>query len=97
MPERGDGEMPKEIVRSSTHSVFDVAIRWGRDSNDVQIATALAPDSTFDLKALVDGWYENPETRPETVGLWADLTRSDINRLIRLLRKARDTAFGADA
>jgi hypothetical protein len=30
-------------------------------------------------------------------GVWATLDRHGINRLIRLLRKARDSAFGADA
>ena len=30
-------------------------------------------------------------------GVWADLDRAGINRLIRILRKARDAAFGADA
>lgn len=29
--------------------------------------------------------------------LWTYLERPSVNRLIRLLRKARDTAFGADA
>lgn len=30
-------------------------------------------------------------------GLWADLDRQGVNRLVRILRKARDSAFGADA
>lgn len=30
-------------------------------------------------------------------GLWASLDRHGVNRLIRTLRKARDSAFGADA
>jgi hypothetical protein len=30
-------------------------------------------------------------------GLWATLDRRGCNQLIRLLRRARDTAFGADA
>lgn len=30
-------------------------------------------------------------------GLWCDLDRHGINRLIRTLRKARDQAYGADA
>lgn len=30
-------------------------------------------------------------------GLWASLDRQGVNRLIRILRKARDSAFGADA
>lgn len=29
-------------------------------------------------------------------GVWADLDRQQINRLIRLLRRARDAAYGAD-
>lgn len=29
-------------------------------------------------------------------GVWADLNRDGCNRLIRLVRKARDTAFGHD-
>jgi len=35
----------------------------------------------------------------ESTGEWTivDLTRRDINSLIRTLRKARDQAFGADA
>lgn len=30
-------------------------------------------------------------------GLWSTLDRSSCNRLIRLIRRARDAAFGADA
>lgn len=37
----------------------------------------------------MDGW-----PRP---GFWVDLDRDGINRLIRILRKARDAAYGADA
>lgn len=29
--------------------------------------------------------------------MWSDLSRVQINDLIRLLRKARDSAYGADA
>ena len=32
----------------------------------------------------------------EYQGLWATLDRTGVNRLIRMLRKARDTAFGKD-
>lgn len=31
------------------------------------------------------------------VGFWADFDRASVNRLIRILRKARDQAYGADA
>lgn len=33
---------------------------------------------------------------PTYRGLWADLDRAGVNRLIRILRKARDAAFGRD-
>ena len=29
-------------------------------------------------------------------GIWTDMNRHDVNELIRLLRKARDSAFGRD-
>jgi len=35
--------------------------------------------------------------KPEFTGVWSTLNRNQINYLIRLLRKARDRAFGADA
>lgn len=32
----------------------------------------------------------------EYTGVWADLSRDGCNRLIRIVRKARDSAYGAD-
>jgi hypothetical protein len=56
---------------------------------------------------LVDvGWHNNGhvaigvrpagQAGPED-GLFADLDRDQINKLIRTLRRARDAAYGADA
>lgn len=39
---------------------------------------------------------EEPEDSPGR-GLFADMGRDEINRLIHLLRRARDAAFGRDA
>jgi hypothetical protein len=100
------GVMPKEIIHSryEGHSsrVLDadgqwvendpsrvtpepfLTVGWGRESEHVQIAT------------LAGGDYDEVggNARP---GLYVQLDRAGINRLIRSLRKARDAAFGSDA
>lgn len=35
-------------------------------------------------------------TQPNHTGLWATLTRQQVNRLIRMLRRARDSVYGKD-
>jgi hypothetical protein len=65
---------------------------------------AANPDGTAPQRAVSVGWHEsgyvqlatvvNDETMSE--GQFADLDRRQINDLIRLLRKARDRAFGRD-
>jgi hypothetical protein len=61
-----------------------LTVGWGRESQHVQVAT------------LAGGDYDEVggNQRP---GLYVQLDRDGINRLIRALRKARDAAFGADA
>ena len=61
-----------------------LTVGWGRESQHVQVATLAGGD--YDE---VDG-----NKRP---GVYVQLDRDGINRLIRSLRKARDAAFGADA
>lgn len=58
-----------------------VQISWGRDYSSVQIATGKVPSDGFD----------------EQGAYFTTLNRHGINTLIRVLRKARDQAFGADA
>lgn len=86
--------MPKEYVDSSFGPVFDetgapvdtgpsfrVKVGWSRECGDVQIATV------------------NPETEEGfdgAAGYYVDLDRRAINDLIRILRRARDQAFGRD-
>jgi hypothetical protein len=75
--------MPKEYVDGPSFAdgvPFRVLVRWGRDMEDVQIATV----------------NENEPAGSLSAGLWVDLNRSAINRLIQHLRRARDQAFGRD-
>lgn len=92
MPAMGgkEGVMPKETVQGSVYedqntritSRFDVEVAWGRETSYVQVAT-VDPDAKDALS--------------KESGLHVDLDRAKINQLIRVLRKARDQAFGADA
>lgn len=89
--------MPKETVYDVTRS-FDVEVNWSRVGGHVQVATVVPPAETADgpesLAALMAGWTE--ETKATATGLYATLDRDGINRLIRVLRRARDQSFGRD-
>jgi hypothetical protein len=95
-----EGEMPKESVYGIQH-IFDppsndnrpmvptVDVLWGREGGYVQIVTKVED-------AHGGRWVgDSPETH-FTDGMYVDLDRNEINRLIRNLRRARDQAFGKD-
>lgn len=89
----GEQSMPKELVYSaealrdavSTAVVEHVAVGWTKDLS-AQIGVIPGPP----VELTING-------QPADPGLWMDLDRDRINRLIRALRKARDAAFGPDA
>lgn len=76
--------MPKEIIQSGDKLLPTVVhVGWTPDCY-VQVATLnprVKPDRPDSPEA---GWYTT-------------LDRLAINRLIRVLRRARDAAYGADA
>jgi hypothetical protein len=94
------GVMPKETIHSrydgQTVTVMDadgkerketlvepfLQIGWTREGEHVEVASRQGGD------------FDGDHNRP---GFFVQLDRNGINRLIRLLRKARDTAYGADA
>ena len=94
--------MPRERITSTTVPEFDVTVAWNRDGT-VQVASIAA-----DADERLRNWTESapagstePETKPGTSfrlfnGWHVDLDRSQVNDLIRVLRKARDQAFGRD-
>ena len=103
--------MPKERVRhSGNNSYADVMIRWEKEgnrftANGVKTPTVdlfIAPDDMPGRGGSFMFTPENPEAyglnEGESVGpISIDLDRGQINRLIRVLRQARDSAYGADA
>lgn len=74
--------MPSEKFVDSTISGYAVKVMWGADSDHVQVAT-------------IDPEAPEP-TDHDPNGLHVYLNRSQINALIRTLRRARDASFGRD-
>jgi hypothetical protein len=87
------GVMPKENINDQVAEGFRVEIGWGSNVPNerlghVQIAT-VNQHSPFA--------FEGDESREAFDGWHVTLDREGINRLIRSLRRARDSAYGADA
>jgi hypothetical protein len=111
-PERGRqdsvmevGVMPKELIYSpealgarlyddastgtpQPYPVEHLAVGWSQDRG-VQIGLTAGPSAKIRI--------DEGDTGGATDSLWLDLDRDAINRLIKSLRKARDSAYGADA
>lgn len=99
--------MPKEYIGRDPQERGSIKVSWGRESSTIQLAVAGPVDWRWEP---LQAWgAEHRRATPSVVtqlplDLDNDLDwhftfqhRSEINDLIRLLRKARDGAFGADA
>jgi len=93
-----EGEMPKEVIYGDLPQGEDgpgvsvVEVRWDRETGYFQIVTKA-------LDRITGGELVEPE--PEsgihyTAGFYVGLDRREINSLIRVLRRARDQAYGRD-
>lgn len=80
--------MPKSAVYSKTDQDSKVEVSWARE-RDVQISVVTKkPD-------LIKALEESPPVEGFN-GFFLDLDRSGINGLIKMLRRARDDAYGKD-
>lgn len=102
----------ERIRNSGSNGYADIMIRWSKlgsaeQAMPIQGAEGLHVDlfvAPKDLPGYSGGFYwhpDNPEQfnlkEGESVGpISIDLDRVQINRLIRVLRTARDTAYGSD-
>lgn len=103
--------MPKEMIYADllpygeeepARSVIEVS--WSREASHVQIATKsvhAADHSPYVHESFLE--YLKPLPKDEKAGvlsmmagLYASLDRDAINNIIRVLRRARDQAFGRD-
>lgn len=93
------GVMPRETVFSDSTSEFVVSVGW-RPDGYVQVATEML-GTVETVWQRVDGLFaaasDDAASAHHFRGWHATLNRSELNKLIRLLRKARDSAYGQDA
>lgn len=90
------GEMPKEVV--ATADQHDVEVAWGRDAGYVQVGTVAAEHHSLEefLEHARAPENDGPGVAAQYRGLFGTLDRNGVNHLIRVLRRARDQAFGRD-
>ncbi len=90
--------MPKEKVYDST-GLYDIEIGWGVDQ-EVQVGiethTGVSIAEMLAERPLDTGQGGVEAALARFTGLWGTLDRRQINRLIKMLRKARDEAYGRD-
>lgn len=90
--------MPKEYIpgqyvyfesEDSEPEQSVVCVKWSKETGDLQIVTRLREAEVF---------YDEDKNAPipARYGWYVDLDRKGINELIRVLRRARDQAFGRD-
>lgn len=81
--------LPRDRARADEQGgqVPATLVSWSRDGEYVQLATVIQAGTTGALQ---------PVEAEVDQGLFMDLDRRSINALMRVLRRARDQAFGAD-
>jgi hypothetical protein len=90
----GEQRMPKEVIRDVAGQ-YDVQVGWSHEpTGHVQVGIE-TNDGLSIAKHLTDP--DEGTTAADFTGLWGTVDREGVNRLIRVLRRARDAAFGADA
>lgn len=85
--------MPKETIQTEGHPV---TVAWTRAGENVQVGTVTTDGSS--LLQLVERFTQEEGVEAASVmqGLFGNLDRDGCNQLIRVVRKARDQAFGRD-
>lgn len=90
----GSGEMPKEVIKGKFGD-FSVHIGWFPD-HEVQVGVVLNEPSTSDAPQNLKELTQKPEWLDDHMGIFSSLDRYQINKMIRVLRRARDSAYGKD-
>lgn len=94
--------MPKESVRDASTVGKLAMVGWtpGGEDHDGTVQLAAINSNVQLTPTLVYDEHGTPHkpVDPGTIdGWWIDLDLPGINRMIRLLRRARDKAYGTDA
>lgn len=81
------GVMPKENVNSDMEGTTRIEVSWQHDAY-IQLTTALRREEPATA--------EHPNHVAYDTGAYVSLDRHGINRLIQILRRARNAVFGKD-
>jgi hypothetical protein len=97
--------MPKETIATRTeddvdtmgkvleHRVERIAVAWGRGQDGPEAVQVTIAQESYVVRDGMD-LFDAPGTSHELYS--AGLSRREINRLIEVLRKARNQVFGTD-
>lgn len=89
--------MPKEYISSEPQERGSVAVSWGRDHGTIQISVAGPVGWRNPLLDVIFGEGVVSDVEQDNGLDWFFTpSRNEINKLIRVLRTARDQAFGRD-
>lgn len=94
--------MPKETIIGNPDNKNAVEVRWLKDC-DVQLGIRMFPQNDEEIAFIKFFDSHGNEIGAVQGGIGYDslhvdiLTRQQINTLIRVLRRARDQAYGEDA
>ncbi len=93
--------MPKELIYDETRE-WDVTVAWKKGAGGyVQVGIVTHDGVAIAERLHVPSLSGGPSQRlspegPLFNGVWGTFDREGINRLIRMLRHARDQAYGRD-
>jgi len=81
----------KAPVGSTITEDVSLDVSWNRDAEWVQVAIEMTPEKWKELSDIAQG------DGIDHYSIYTDvLSRTEINKMIRTLRRARDAAYGAD-
>src|SRR3954451_20353164 len=90
---RKEMAMPQEKIKARVH---DVEVHWDPAHRFVQVAVTVQPPGSGAPVSLREYVAANQEMG-DASGLFSDLNRHDVDRLISTLQRARDEVFTEDA
>ncbi len=99
--------MPKEVIHTEDQNFMDIAVSWGVEGVVLAPSPPMrGPEIGKAAGRSLRGRFAfcpepgspfNLDGKTATVGpVRADLDRKSINQLIKVLRRARDAAYGRD-
>lgn len=80
----------------SVHLTPGAEVVWARDSGWAQLGIMIPKANFAALAKMAEETDLSGAEGSPTLSVFVDMNRADVNRMIRLLRRARNSAFGED-